>query len=458
MSLDKIIKSNYSAFFKSFNAALDDQFVQRISHIVYLVLEYGDENHSEQGDTELHENHPQIKKFEGWKLAHLAISDDVVIYLKEVDSLKTEILWLHKNKRKKEKDLKRNQLKKIEFRVKLLRRLYDSIFWLLHHNDISVIRRYNFDYTIDNLSIKNVLDSQQFIDNLNKDPCGVALNSDITTFVQKGDVLYYHMARGYEVIELKTGHKGKDIYKKVLSTLKIVCEDELDDRVKDLSTKDRRQFLRYRRQMLRGISAVNILNKGQGYDFDLEREVVIREIPEKNFSEYSSSLINCFDIINSGKEWAVDIIDECLYIGLYSNSRAAFLGFSAWMDGRGCDSKIYNVLSFIDSGLMRPAPCFNLPVDMIKKILTGDLILLLCIDIPRLVEKFNASTNYSIVYFPKKSFLGTSKEMEELVSYKKYLLKVKCPDGDWFVGNGVIVRVLFDFSSPLSVLKIYSNV
>lgn len=458
MTKTPMLDSNKEVFFRSLRPILDDGFIEKLFHLLYLIREHGSKSF---GDSPRNKDEYLMfvgKVHEGWKEAHRIIAGLIKEYLHDLESLEKEKKKLHQLKDKAGKSLKIKEINILKSRIRLLRRFYDSIVWSLFNNELSALRRFNFDYSVDNLSIDNIEESEEYIGFLNKDPLTIAINSDITTFVQKGDVLAHTIGGGVKIIELKSGRKGNEIIKAVKETIESPCESFFHCFLEKASEKDIKQFGRFKKQAERNLHTVNILNNDAGFDPDLEVNIRISESDIGGHEEFSHKIVNCYQKILKDKEWAIETVDECLYIGLYSNPLFGLVGFSAWMDGMGCDSKIYNILDFMSSGLIRPIPSLNLPADLIKKIITGELVLVLCLDIPKMVEVFNNKAKSSIELFPRKNYKIDRLHIDELMTYKKYLLKVKAQDYFWFVGKGILSRILFEFSSPIAILNIYDSI
>lgn len=46
---------------------------------------------------------------------------------------------------------------------------------------------------------------------------------------------------------------------------------------------------------------------------------------------YTNHLVKMWEIIRGGKNWAIDTIDECLFLGMCRNSEMGFVAFNGWM-------------------------------------------------------------------------------------------------------------------------------
>ncbi len=162
-----------------------------------------------------------------------------------------------------------------------------------------------------------------------------ALISDLTSFVQVGDLLVIDPDVGLTLAEVKTGTVNQRIFEFIESYLDSHDQAALQHFREREGKKTFSQLGRVLRQGARLEHIVNIINSGSGWDIDLDREVVI---PEKalQVDSYDNCLASLFED-SKNRGWAKEKIDDCLFIGVYRNEKqkAGSIAFSGWFASCG---------------------------------------------------------------------------------------------------------------------------
>lgn len=50
---------------------------------------------------------------------------------------------------------------------------------------------------------------------------------------------------------------------------------------------------------------------------------------EKPTEIWTDVITACYEQLSEKKSWAIDVVDGCLYVGVYSSQKMAFVGFQA---------------------------------------------------------------------------------------------------------------------------------
>ncbi len=149
------------------------------------------------------------------------------------------------------------------------------------------------------------------MDELNTtNPASFALISDLTTFIQIGDILRRDPNR-LTVIEVKEGEENSKAIE-ILDQLSIHAEGspDLQALTNDYGEHLARQVNRIHKQKLRGDRATQIINMGEGMDPVLNLPVRIRE-PEREPRSYHNELAALLLHLDNDM-WAYTVIEGTL--------------------------------------------------------------------------------------------------------------------------------------------------
>jgi hypothetical protein len=135
---------------------------------------------------------------------------------------------------------------------------------------------------------------------------------------------------------------------------------------------------------------------------------------------------------------------------VYSDQATAFVGFQAWMKVQHCESRIYNLDDSFRRPSVRPLGATFLSLELRQKILRGDIIVIICLDIQKFIELGNSMS-------PGLMRLSTpeeSKARDHRMSYVTLQGRhvVITLDGQVeFAGAGMLDRIIFDQQSPSQI-------
>ena len=431
---------------------LDAEFSDLLSELLYLLREYGigklqpDPGNSEQFFEFVGYVH------EGWKQAHSKIASRLSNYIDEIEKLEKEKKLHHAARRTDEKKSCIRDIEVIKVRMVILRRFYDSIAWMFLRGEHSSIRRFVSSGGVDNLSRKNIEEAEAYLESANGDPLTIAISSDMTTFIHTGDVLQFNAKKGVALIELKSGDKNMELYKAANFAVASDCPHFMELYTSDLNEKDSKHFHRARKQIDRANNIVQVINNGTGKDNNTGDTVSTPE-PTIQPESYSDVIVRLYKSLSEEKTWALDVVDECLYVGVYSDRKMAMVGFNSWIDGLGCSDKAYNILSFLKDPLVRPLPYFDLPTDLLDKILRDEVIVALCLDIPALIYASNKRHPNLLSLMSKTESAPLLKGWLVPLSHDGQVVKFSLGEHEGWMGSGLLARIIFDFQRPLNVVE-----
>lgn len=441
---DRVMDRKFRPFLK-FWTLFSPEFISHIQKITRLIR--GDETELARLDQEGDMTAGYEACVSRWKIAHKHIALSVVVRLDEIKELEVKKKEHHRNRQKTQKDecIASIELKKLEIRV--LRRTADALIWGMLGNEASSVRRLPIKADLDNLSKENIIDSLIAADDLNRDPHRLAVVSDMSTFVHVGDLVTFSLQHGFQLVEVKSGTKNNELYQAAEFGFTSGCPHFEENFLKDKPVNDIKQFNRIKNQMIRAVNALEAIHTGEGYDNLMQSPVIIEDRDYQPVF-FSDNIIKLAEEIKSGKKWAIDVIDECVYVGVYSETEIGFVGFNAWIDGTEFKGRVTNINdSFFDT-LSRPFLNINLPTELLMDIMAGKLLIVMCFDHKKFFERANARYPglFTLEDYPENNKKHAQAKNTLHVGSKGIASLV---DGNAsFVGNGFETRILFDLQRP----------
>ncbi|WP_313678736.1 hypothetical protein [Pantoea vagans] len=441
---DREMDRKFRPFLK-FWTLFSPEFISHMQKITLLIR--GDETELARLDQEGDMTAGYEACVSRWKIAHKHIALSVVVRLDEIKELEVKKKEHHRNRQKTQKDecIASIELKKLEIRV--LRRTADALIWGMLGNEASSVRRLPIKADLDNLSKENIIDSLIAADDLNKDPHRLAVVSDMSTFVHVGDLVMVSLQDGFQLVEVKSGTKNNELYQAAEFGYTSGCPHFEENFLKDKPINDIQQFNRIKNQMIRAGNALEAIHTGEGYDNLMQSSVIIedRDYQPVFFSE---DIIKLAEEIKGGKKWAIRVIDECLYVGVYPETQMGFVGFNSWVSHSGLNGRISNINdSFFDT-LSRPFLSLNLPTDMLVDIMAGKLLIVMCFDHKKFFERANAryAGLFTLEEYPENTEKHAHSQNTLHIGLKGIASLVE--GNVSFVGNGFETRILFDLQRP----------
>lgn len=433
----------FSPFWKRLNPA----FTELCKTLLYLIRRQGIDRVGEKNALKEREVFLSAVH-DGWKAAQKTIAFEIILRLDEISTLESQKKEARINKEKDKASLLVSKIKKLNLEIQILRRFIDTIVWTMYGFEHSTIRRLPLPDGNDNLSKKNIIDSMIAADQMNIDPLTVAITSDLTTFVHAGDIVKYNMLEGVSLVEVKTGEKNISFSHAAQFSVESKCPYFDENFTKDFDEKDKKHYERTKKQWERLSDITSTLNTGEGFDHYHKTKV---RIIDNNFTPafYTEKLVNSWRKLNLGKNWDIHVVDECLFIGAYKKSEMGFVGFNSWMKISNINGIVHNISDTIHNIFAQPLFCLNIPDMMIEEIISGELIIVLCID----YEKFKSLGDKK---YPNL-FSLTRLKGEKISSADCVMIKNKAlyttTDGQInYVGTGLISRIVFDFQLPSNII------
>ena len=251
----------------------------------------------------------------------------------------------------------------------LFRGIADSIAWQLIGQQLCYARRLFKGRSQPDLKHSNfgsvVFAAEKFI---NEQPGGMALISDLTTFIQVGDLLTMNPTGGLAVVEVKEGEKNRTIGEFMDFYLQHGCDRSLFYFAQQEGRDSVKQLERMLRQVGRMSHVAEVMSKGDSVDPDTKQKIRIPE--DYIFIASWDDELNHVLAESETKGWSISVIDECLFLGCYSDAPMKMAGhvlFNTWFDS--CGGTPTYPRSLLIDGMRHPLamPVFNLNIPSERK-------------------------------------------------------------------------------------------
>jgi hypothetical protein len=323
----------------------------------------------------------------------------------------------------------------------------DAIGWQLFRNELAYVKRFFMEQKPPSLREANINSVLYAVEKLHTDePDSIALISDLTSFIQVGDIYHINKDLGSTILEVKSGEINEKILKMLYELPHPIEPHEVPILFQSESTNFKKQIQRVIRQKKRMESVKEVLLKNEGVDACTD------------IRTWYDSLEN-LDKECEIKGYAIDIIQDCLYIGCYKTDTFEVpgqLAFESWflgMDGTADCPRTSLINCMLDPlGL----PVYNIPIpDELKfDLLFGRKHICLAIHIPNLLKICNREG------IPLR--LENKKETEKLKQKNKYIWlyegqAVVIGENSGSLGEGYALRVFYHGECPIDLMHVFAQ-
>lgn len=338
----------------------------------------------------------------------------------------------------------------------LFRGIADSMAWQLIGLQLCYARRLFREHRQPDLrhcNFDSVVSAAEHL--VTGEPGSMALISDLTSFIQIGDLLTMGPAGGLGIVEVKEGEKNKAITDFMNFYLQNGCERALDNFAQREGPKSVEQLGRILRQVGRLSHVTEVMSKGRSIDPDTEENIVIPE--DFVFIDTWGKELNQALEEAATKGWAINVIDECLFVGCYSHGALRAPGhvvFNFWFDGCGGTPNCPRVRLLDAMQMPLALPVFNLDISDEHKfdILFGRKQVCLGINVQSLLTQCEKAGLHVRVASNKEA---TKLDQTGRHPYRHNGKAVFIGDGksDFALMDGVFMRILFHAQRPLHLIK-----
>lgn len=427
-----------------------------IKEILYLSCEYGierinpDYSNSQEMEIFMREVH------NGWKLAQSRIKDislEVINEIRELESLLKD----SRRKREKSKCLHYEEcLNILKYRLKSIFKIIDGMIWAIYRQEEHYLRRLYSGREEFHINKKDIDDLFEVIDHINSDENQIAIAFDLSTFAHIGDYIHINTAESKcTIVELKTGERNLKILESIGNFHQHKCMRRFFFEAEVKSKKDIKQIERMARQEMRASNLMNIVQNDEGEDYSTGLHIRLsKEAVE--VGTFTDTLVGMFYELSPEKTWSVGAVDECLFLGMYRRDCIMHprMVFSKWMEVEGVKSPIIDYRSVFMVNMCHPPSSHHVPLEFVQQIYLDEIFLLMCLDLPLLIEQ-SRQAGMNI-------YLGKQKESRRIIAQQKdvpfvtidgRVIHMETTEGIMTMADGILAKIYYSFQTPLALMK-----
>lgn len=440
------------------------EFENNLKTIYYFAHEYGHEKFLKKNPNF---DKPDKKTFpfymnychEGFYKAQELIVDHLIVVQKAQQILKKE----HK-KAKKEQDPKqitniKNQIQIEESKNLLLRHAADSIAWQIIRGQHHIARRLFANEQQPTLLGNNLESLRDYIKYYKKEnPSGFCLISDITSFVQTGDLVCISEG-GIQIVELKTGSVNEKI-------MQILDQEYSEGKAEFCETAHEKgigfvkQFNRVLNQKRTLYEISNILKNDIGFDPRLKKDIKILD-PNSTEENYYKSISELMEKIKSSKQtYAIDIVEKCVYIGVYKEIGRVYgpHTLKMWMNHEtNSNYPVTNFLHMLHDPIKEPITYKPFDKDETFDILFGRICIYIAINFNYLFEMAKYF-GLEMKWVGKKALSKAQQKGMDCFKVNKKGISISDGKSTVILGDHFFSRILHDFILPSSLFLTYKSI
>ncbi len=387
----------------------------------------------------------------------------------------SELLILNEQRKKHKKQLKNANIEKdndakkehskflkfLTYQEYVFRKLADTIAWqILEMQDYTVKLLYR-DLPLH--SINNLNPSEmEYVNSFNKQGgSSFALLSDLSTFIQISDVLITNKSAEQTIVsikELKEGRVNEVIRTQINSWYQSSgCPAFVYGYEKKYGDKKFKQFKRMAKQDYESLQVMRGFYEGIK-EFPSRKPTIF---PDKGFQlEYYISEINKLFKESNEKGWAISIIEDCLYIGVYTEKYdPQESAFYYWVRNLGVRYPIVDFFSILSEPLALPPFLYPFLKNNIFDIIFRKKKIVFCLDLDKWIE-LGKNLGLTIYWLNRKK---SAKEIQKSDSnvgpfaYEHRCIAFENSGECAFLGGGMLARIHYGFVKPTSILKILKD-
>ena len=385
----------------------------------------------------------------GFKQAQDLVLPELITIQEHIKTNNLQIKDAKRARNKTEEDRLNSENQRWEFKEKVLRHVMDGIAWQMLQGQLYLTRRLykGVDGSV-NLKESNLESVKSAAAEINKDPQHFALLSDLTSYIQTGDILAAKDS-SIQMIEVKEGQRNHEILEIAHELLKTDRPFEQFVNEKQLDKKAVEQLYRQLKQHATMQSFVDIANTDEG--LDVETGKTFRAYaPDVPTHRYDDRLEGLREQLKTRNLFGYDVIEDCLHFGMYKGN-FRFMGpviLKQILDDKTTNYILQDLRNIINS-LNRPIFFLPFPKEFIFDILFGRIIVQLALDLDSYIE-LHKKFGYNAEWANRKE-THAAKEIAKsnLFTLNNKGIKVTLDDGTviW-LAHGTLNRIFFESIHP----------
>lgn len=438
------------------------QFLNKVDKIISLIRENAVKRLNYKSFHEIQENSAlfYIEVHKDFAEAQNIICEGLLEKEEELEKYKNDLKSARQNKNKNLISELKTKLIVNHFRQLVYRKLADSIAWQLINGQHYIARRLFINHPPPVVKNSNITDVMNRVNELNKiDGQSFALISDLTSFIQIGDILW-KTPKGITLIEAKEGEKNETA-REILDLLKLPEEANYDEAFPPtFNHKMKEQIKRIHRQDVRAIRAADVINNNIGTDPVSGKPMIITEVNYEH--EFYFDDIERLIKESKEKDWAYDIIDECLHIGAYRNNWTEYGPTALELIVKQTTGKEIKSIGLLNNlNIQITEPIFLKPFDnkTILELLSGEVMIYMVLDYEQIINKFNAqgvTANWSSKKETHKLKDGNPYS-REIITIENQAISISYKKHSLHLGSGFFVRIVSDNLKPNNAVNLFTE-
>lgn len=428
-------------------------YKQLIDELFHLICEYGINlvGRPEADGPTFYEF--QVAVHDGWKKAQLKIHDSFAVVEQEILSNEStyKVARLARDKPKQQAAIENRKV--LAYQRNGLLFAQNAIIWTIFGFKTWIVRRFFLDLDIKNASPDSLERAFRYIAEVNKQDNRLVVACDLTTFMHVGDVVQVEIApdgsQKVTIIELKEGEKNNELMSFLVGLEEIPCPRAAAFRISELPKKDQGQIFRLLKQHWRMENVAKAVNEGRAKDISSGHEL---RIPDKEYiiDSYESQIVTLYSKIEAGASWAIDVVENCVFVGLYKPPQMSF-AFGAWLEILDFSGLRVDFATQGNSPLARPILTLQWPKELIVGLLKREIVLFVALDVQKWIESVNKRWPGFLKSETRRKSKQFSYKKGELLEHDHRLILGGLGDKQGYVGSGILAKILFEFYSPSGV-------
>ena len=376
----------------------DDIFESSVTEIADLICEYG-LNKTLEGSKL---NPKKIQSFiknnreifmknchDGFKKAQEKILKMMLAFEAEKEQHKFKQKKIDRKKDKVSYVELQEQIERITAKEDILRHLIDTMAWQMIGGQLYIARRlYQGVKGKKLLRQSNIQSVRIAASEINNSELDFALITDLSAYLQSGDLLLKKGDGSIGIVEVKEGEKNKEVLNLMDEMLN--GEKSLEEifKNKKLDKKTIQQLDRNLKQFSDVVSMIEILQTDKGTDKSGKKVNIIT--PKEDTPRFDERLRKLYDQLEKRNLWAYDVVDNCLHIGLYKG-QFRYMGpliLQSLGDHHGGNYILVDFLIIIKS-LHKPLLFLPFPKPLLFDIMFGRVKLYFMLNLDEFFNLFN---------------------------------------------------------------------
>jgi hypothetical protein len=382
--------------------------------------------------------------------------DLIITNLIEIELEKKKLTsQIKEHRRNREKELEKKKLfltRVLDYREKLIRKLADSIAWHMIAGHHYIARRLFLGETYPSLLSEGFDTVKKVVDDLNKNTAEFALISDLTSFIQIGDI-FHRSSDGYHLIEVKSGKKNEvaetilhDLYTKKENDEKCKMYEYLDENML-------KQLERMHRQNIKAAIAIDTIKNEKGFDLKTGHQVYVME----SNADTGTYIDVIRDLISASKtkKWGYNVIDGILHIGVYREEWVPLgkeILSQIVKEECGKDFPLFNFMQNISMNICEPIFLKELPEEDLFDLISGKVVIFMIINFEKLIELFKF-IGYDAGWLSTKKTHRLKEQLDasSIFIFNNQAIYINYESMEFHIGDGIITRIIGDNLKPFNV-------